>query len=361
MRPDGRAAESLEVVDMRALQLTEWKHEPVLQVVARPDPAPGQVLIKVGGAGACHSDLHLMHDFEAGMAPFDPPFTLGHENAGWVAALGEGVSGVEIGQPVAVYGPTGCGRCRRCQLGMENYCERPTERGSMALGLGADGGMAPYMIVPDVSHLLPLRTIDPVAAAPLTDAGLTSYHAVKRSVDLLVPGSTVVVIGVGGLGHLAVQILEALCTATVVAVDTRPSALDLAEAAGASYHLAPGPTAVAEIVGISGGRGADVVLDFVGSEPTMRLAVASCRSLGHVTVVGIAGGSFPFGFFTVPHECSVATTYWGSIPELTDVIALAERGLIRAEVEQVSLCDSADAYKRLAAGEVDGRIVVVPE
>ena len=346
---------------MRALQLTQWKHEPEIREVSSPDVAPGQVLVRVGGAGACHSDLHLMHDFEEGMVPFSPPFTLGHENAGWVDAIGVGVTGVEIGQPVAVYGPWGCGRCRRCQLGMENYCERQADLKAMAAGLGADGGMAPLMIVPDARHLVPLIDLDPVAAAPLTDAALTPYHAVKRSLPILVPGSTVVVIGVGGLGHMAVQILQAVCPATVIAVDTRESALALATAAGAAHAVVAGAGAGAEISGITGGRGADLVLDFVGNDSSMQLAVASSRSLGHVTIVGIAGGSYPFGFFTVPYEASVATTYWGSIPELIEVIALAERGLIRAEIERVSLTDAADAYKRLAAGEVDGRIVVVPD
>jgi propanol-preferring alcohol dehydrogenase len=350
-----------EVDVMRALQLTQWKHEPELREVSQPDVAPGQVLLRVGGSGACHSDLHLMHDFEEGMVPFSPPFTLGHENAGWVEAIGVGVSGVEVGQPVAVYGPWGCGRCRRCQLGMENYCERQVELKAMAGGLGVDGGMAPFMIVPDARHLVPLIDLDPVAAAPLTDAGLTPYHAVKRSLDLLVPGSTAVVIGVGGLGHMAVQILQAGCPTTVVAVDSRESALKLAKDAGAAHAVLAGETAAAEIAGITGGRGADVVLDFVGNDASVQLAVASSRSLGHITVVGLGGGSYPFGFFTIPYEAALATTYWGSIPELIEVIALAERGQIRAEIERVSLTDAAKAYERLAAGEVNGRIVVIPD
>jgi propanol-preferring alcohol dehydrogenase len=346
---------------MRALQLIEWKHEPELREVPQPDPGPGQVLVRVGGAGACHSDLHLMHDFEAGMVPFDPPFTLGHENAGWVEALGDGVHGLEVGQPVAVYGPTGCGRCRRCQLGMENYCERQAELTTMAAGLGDDGGMAPYLLVRDPRHLIPLVDLDPVDAAPITDAGLTPYHAVKRSLELLVPGSYALVIGVGGLGHLGVQILQALCPATVIAVDARESALALAADAGAAHGVLAGDGAAAEIAAITGGRGADVVLDFVGSEATVPLAVASGRSLGHITVVGIGGGSYPFSFFTVPYEAALATTYWGSIPELIEVLALAERGAIRAQIERVSLADAADAYVRLAAGEVTGRVVVVPD
>ncbi|MGZ4683836.1 MAG: zinc-binding dehydrogenase, partial [Acidimicrobiales bacterium] len=219
----------------------------------------------------------------------------------------------------------------------------------------------PYMIVPSARHLIPLTNLDPVDAAPLTDAGLTPYHAVKRSLDLLVPGSFALVIGVGGLGHMGVQILEVVCPASVIAVDARESALKLAVDAGAEHTVLAGDGAAAEVAAITGGRGADVVLDFVGSDATLPLAVASSRSLGHVTIVGIGGGSYPFSFFTVPYEATMATTYWGSIPELTEVIALAERGLIRAEIERVGLDGAADAYKRLAAGEVSGRIVVVPE
>ncbi len=345
---------------MDAVQLTQWKHDPEIRDVPQPDPEPGQVLVKVGGAGMCHSDLHLIHDFEAGMMSFEPPFTLGHENAGWVEALGPGVSGIEVGQPVAVYGPTGCGRCHRCVQGMENYCERQAELTSMAAGLGDDGGMAPYMLVHDSRRLLPLGDLDPVDAAPLTDAGLTPYHAVKRSLDLLVPGSTALVIGVGGLGHMGVQILEALTPATVIAVDTRRSALEMAAAAGAEHTVTAGDGAAAEIAELTRGRNADVVLDFVGSDSTMQLAAACGRSLGHITIVGIAGGSYPFSFFTVPYEASLTTTYWGSIPELIEVLDLAERGLIRAKVERISIADAPEGYKRLARGEVDGRLVVVP-
>ena len=192
---------------MRALRLPAWKHEPELAEITDPEPGPGEVVIRVGGAGACHSDLHLMHDFEPGLLPWGPPFTLGHENAGWVDAIGAGVKGLEIGEPVAVYGPWGCSRCYRCRQGMENYCERQAEIGPAGGGLGLDGGMAPKMLVPSARLLAPLGDLDPVDAAPLTDAGITPYHAVKRSLPLLVPGSTAVVIGAGGLGHMAIQIL----------------------------------------------------------------------------------------------------------------------------------------------------------
>lgn len=349
---------------MRALRLTAWRSEPELVEVAEPTPGPGQVVVRVGAAGACHSDLHLMREFEAGALPWGPPFTLGHENAGWVHALGTGVVGPEVGQPVAVYGPWGCGACGRCQVGADDYCDDP-----MAApvpmgggGLGADGGMAEYMVVPDSRHLVPLpEGLDPVAAAPLTDAGLTPYHAVRRSWPKLVPGSTAVVIGVGGLGHLGIQILRATTAARVVAVDTRAEALALAESCGADITVASADDAAAQIRGATpGGRGADAIFDFVGSASTMTLAAATARTLGDVTVVGIAGGTLPFSFFSIPYEVSVQTTYWGTRPELVEVLDLGARGLVRSRVTTFGLEHAMDAYRAMEEGRLEGRAVVVP-
>jgi propanol-preferring alcohol dehydrogenase len=191
---------------MRALRLLDWKREPELVEVPEPVAGPGEVVVRVGGAGACHSDLHLMHDFEGGTLPWGPPFTLGHENAGWVHQLGEGVTGLEVGQPVAVYGPWGCGACGRCLVGQENYCERPADAPvpGGGGGLGLDGGMAEYLWVPSARHLVPLPPgLTPAQAAPLTDAGLTPYHAIRRSWPKLAPGSTAVVIGVAPIERSA--------------------------------------------------------------------------------------------------------------------------------------------------------------
>ena len=345
---------------MDALQLTGWKQRPEIREVAQPDPGPGEVLVKVGGAGACHSDLHLMNEFEPGMLPFDPPFTLGHENAGWVEALGPGVTGIDVGQPVAVYGPWGCGRCSRCIVGMENYCERQAEIGRFGPGLGDDGGMAPHLLVRDVRYLVSLDGLDPAHAAPLTDAGLTPYHAIRRSLDRLRPGSIALVVGVGGLGHMAVQILRAITATTIIAVDARPAALELATSSGAHHTVLAGDGAAAEVRDLTKGRGVDVALDFVGDDSTIALAVACSRTSSDVTIVGIGGGTFGFSFFTIPYEATLATTYWGSIPELAEVVALAEAGHIRAEVELFDLGSALDAYDKMAAGELQGRAVIVP-
>ena len=270
---------------MRAFQLVQAQQPPELREVPVPEPGPGQVLVKVGGAGACHSDLHLMK------APSELlgrlPFTLGHENAGWVEKLGPGATGFAPGDPVIVYGPWGCGTCANCRLGMENYCEAT---GGLGGGLaGNDGGMAPYLLVPATRFLIPLGSLDPREAAPLTDAALTSYHAVKRSLHLLGPGSTAVVIGAGGLGQMAIQILRALSSSTtVVAVDTAADKLATAERMGADEALLSGEDAVTRIKDMTRGQGAQLVLDMVGVDPTLRMAAQVARVRGHLTIVGLA-------------------------------------------------------------------------
>src|SRR4051794_24444005 len=344
---------------MQAFQLTQWQHDPELRDVAEPEPGPGEVVVRVGGAGVCHSDLHLLYEFPPDLMPYEPPFTLGHENAGWVHALGAGVTGLEVGDPVAVYGAWGCGHCIRCRQGSENYCVNAATAGASG-GLGRDGGMAPYLLVPSARLVVPLGDLDPVAAAPLTDAGLTPYHAIRRSLPKLLPGSTAVAIGVGGLGHMGVQLLAALTTARVVAVDQRPEALELAAANGAHVTVPAGPDAAAAIRDATGGVGADVVLDFVGSDATMQLGVQVARPLGDLTVVGIAGGSVPFGFFSVPYEVSLQTTYWGSVVELMELLELARRGVVKAEHSTYSLADAPQAYEALKAGTLRGRAVIVP-
>jgi propanol-preferring alcohol dehydrogenase len=349
------------MVFMKALQLVEFGQDAEYREVPQPEPRAGEVLVRVGGAGACHSDLHLMHDFGPGMLPFEAPFTLGHENAGWVEGVGPGVTGVEVGEPVAVYGPWGCGRCARCLTGAENYCERAADLRVAGGGLGLDGGMAPFMLVPSSRWLIPIGDLDPVLAAPLTDAALTPYHAVKRSLGLLTPGSTAVVVGAGGLGHMALQILRAMTPATVVAVDQRQDALDRAASLGAHHTVRIDDDPAGAIRDISRGRGVDVVIDLVGVDATLALGSAVLRSLGHLTIVGIGGGSVPVTFFSPAYEVSVATTYWGTLPELVEVVELARAGLIHAEVSRYGLEQAATAYEDLRAGKVEGRAVVVPD
>jgi propanol-preferring alcohol dehydrogenase len=348
---------------MKALRLMKWKSEAELVEVPKPTPGPGQVVIKIGGAGACHSDLHLMHDFVDGQLPWKPPFTIGHENAGWIDSIGAGGSRFREGDPVAVYGAWGCGECEKCKAGFETYCDDPAKAPMPGGGggLGLDGGMAEYMLVPFERLLLDLpEGLKPIDAAPLTDAALTPYHAIRRSWPKLTPDSFIVIIGIGGLGHMAVQIAKATTGATIIAIDSRNEALELATTLGAKYAFKVGDDIQSKVKDLTGGHGAEVVLDFVGNEQTMALGASLCRVLGDFTIVGIAGGALPFSFFSVPYEASLQTTYWGGRAELAEVLDLAAHHLISPKISKFTLEDAPQVYLDLAAGKIEGRAVIVP-
>jgi propanol-preferring alcohol dehydrogenase len=295
-----------------------------------------------------------------GQLPYQLPFTLGHETAGWVEQLGAGVDGFGEGDPVAVYGPWGCGRCRMCMLSEENYCERAAEIGANGGGLGLDGGMAEYMLVPSPRLLVPLDGLEPHEAAPLTDAGLTPYHAIKRALPKLVPGSTAVVIGVGGLGHMAVQLLRALSPAAIVAVDISEQKLALAREVGADHALQASDDTADAIRELTAGIGAELVLDVVGSDDTLALAAAVARAKAELIMLGLGGGTLPFAFGAVPWECALDFTYWGSRAELVEVLALARAGRIKPHVELFALDRAPEVYERMRAGTLAGRAVVQP-
>ena len=336
-----------------------WQQPPELSEVPVPEPGPGEVLIRVGGAGACHSDLHLM-EWPEGVAPYPLPFTLGHENAGWVEEVGAGVDGWQAGDAVAVCGAWGCGRCRECRRGHETLCERLGRSGVWGGGLGRDGGMAELMLVPDARLLVALGGLDPRDAAPLTDAALTPYHAIKRSLPLLVPGSTAVLIGIGGLGHLGVQLVRALSAARVVAVDISADKLRLAREVGAHETVESGPAATAAIRELTGGLGAELVIDFVGTDATMALAAAAVRRGGDAAIVGLGGGSLRYALGTLPFDATLTTPYWGTATELLEVLELARTGAIATHTERFPLERAAEAYERLRDGTLDGRAVVCP-
>lgn len=345
---------------MKAYRFMNWQQPPEWMDVPIPQPGPGEVLINVRGSGACHSDLHIM-EWPPGQLPWEVPFTLGHETAGWVVELGAGVTGFEIDEAVLVYGPWGCGRCRTCRLGMENYCRNAAEISGAGGGLGRDGGMAEYMLVPSSRFLVPIGRLDPAEAAPLGDAALTPYHSIKRSLPILTPGATAVVIGVGGLGHMAVQILRAVSPAGIVAIDVAEDKLALALEVGADAAFVADEEVTDRVRAFTDRRGAELILDFVGSDATMALAAKVACSLGHLTVVGLNNGTFAFNFFALPYETSLATTYWGSTPELMEVLALAEAGKIQVHVERFPLEKASEAYERMRAGALKGRAVIVPD
>ncbi|MGW8380381.1 NAD(P)-dependent alcohol dehydrogenase [Streptomyces sp. ODS28] len=344
---------------MKALQYREPGASPEVVEVPDPEPGPGQVLLKVDAAGVCHSDQAVM-SMPADQLGFPLPLTLGHEGVGTVAALGDGATGLDVGEPVAVYGPWGCGICPKCAEGKENYCLRAKELGIFPPGLGAPGAIAEYLIVDDARHLVPIEGLDPVTTVPLTDAGLTPYHAIKHSVPKLVPGSTAVVIGAGGLGHVAIQLLRALTAARVIALDVGEDKLAFAAEVGAHETVPSDEHAAARVRELTGGRGAEAVFDFVGAPPTTATAGGCVAVEGDVQVIGLGGGTLGVGFGALPYEASVSSPYWGTRGELIEVLDLARTGAVRVHVETYSLDEAPRAYERLHDGRISGRAVILP-
>ena len=343
---------------MQAIRFQGVGRPPIVADVPKPGVGAGQVLIKIGGAGVCHSDLHLMEE----NLGFTGQFTLGHENAGWVAELGEGVSHFKEGDAVGVYGPWGCGYCHACQQSMENYCENHAALGAFGGGLGLDGGMAEYMLVPSARLVVPLASLNPKKAAPLTDAALTPYHAIKRALPLLHSDSTVVIFGLGGLGHMALQLMRILSPVRIIAGDVNPAKLEQARSLGAdeTVNTRDADAAAEQILKTTGARGAGLVLDCVGVQPTIDLGAKLLGRNSAWTIVGLGGGQHDFRHGSTPYGSVVTIPYWGSRIELMEVIAMAREGRIHAETTEFPLEQAADVYGKLKAGQIKGRAVLVP-
>src|SRR5438270_1314013 len=338
---------------MRAYRLLDWQR-PGFADVPVPQPRPDEVLVRVGGVGLCHSDV-LFLDSPAGVLPYDVPFTLGHEIAGWVESCGADVSDLAEGAAVAVACMSPCGTCRWCRRGADNYCVE-TWRGR---GFGRDGGLASHVVVRR-SELVPLGELDPCVVAPLTDAGATSYHAVQRVRPKLRDDSTAVVIGVGGLGAYALQWLRLQTPARIVAVEAREERMQAARELGADEVIAAGDGLSRRLRDAVGPDGVDAVLDFVGSDATMNAALRNAAVMGSVALVGQGFRSVQLRWGLPAHDCDVFIPQGATIAELRDVVSIAQSGDVRIEVEQFAFDDTALAYERLRAGTLNGRAVVLP-
>ncbi|HEX3825182.1 MAG TPA: alcohol dehydrogenase catalytic domain-containing protein [Mycobacteriales bacterium] len=338
---------------MRAYRLLDWE-QPGFADIPMPAPGPGQVRVRIGGVGLCHSDV-LFLTAPAGILPYQVPFTLGHEIAGWVDEVGPGVDDLPADTAVAVACMSTCGRCRWCRRGADNYCVDSWH----GRGFGLDGGLASHIVVAR-RDIVAIGALDPRDAAPLTDAGATSYHAVRRVLPKLRPGSTAVVIGVGGLGGYAVQWLRMLSPARIIAVESREERLAVARTFGAHDVLPAGDGLSKRLREALGSDGADAVLDFVGNDQTMNAALRNAAPMGSVAIVGQGFGAAELRFGRLAHDCDVFIPQGAPIAELAEVIALAQTGDVIIETETFSFDETAAAYDRLTAGTLNGRAVVIP-
>jgi propanol-preferring alcohol dehydrogenase len=307
----------------------------------------------------CHSDLHLLHlDMEL------PSLTLGHETSGLVAGLGDEVAGLAEGDAVLVYVVWGCGSCRPCLEGRDNVCVAAGRQATPPCpGLGPPGGMAEYITVA-ARYLEPIGSLDPVTAAPLADAGLTPMHAINGARHRLGAGSTAAVIGIGGLGHVGVQLLKHTTGSRIVAVDVSREKLDSARQHGADETVVNDSSAAERILDMTGGYGVDAVFDFVGVQPTVDLATGIIAPDGALRFVGLGGGSFPFSANLyadpLPWGVDVRRSYGGTRSDQRQVLGLAAEGKISIDTTLYSLDDGPQAFADLEAGRITGRAILTP-
>ena len=320
-----------------------------------PEPTGHQVRIRVAGCGVCHTDLHLARSDRLRITR---PVTLGHEIGGRIDAWGPDARSVlrrarlDTDDHVVVFGGWGCGACRECAAGEQQRCER-----SAAPGFQLDGGYAEYVLVPDARYLVAIRELHPDHAAPLADAGVTPFRAVRRAAPWLSEGARVLLIGLGGLGQFGLQYLRRKRNLTIAVREIDPDKLARASELGADLGILEGDES---LVALGLGGPAEVVFDFVGTDATLDYAARNVAPGGLISLVGESGGRFPFGFEALPVEAFMTTTAWGSIADLREVVRLARHGRLHWEVERVPLRHAQAAHDRLAAGGVARRLVLVP-
>jgi len=344
---------------MKAVRLFEFDQPPRLVDVPEPTiTGPLDVIVKVAGAGVCRTDLHLVEGvFKDGMGS-KMPFTLGHENAGWIEEVGSGVPGLQKGDPVILHPQPSCGLCRNCRVGNDMHC---TGQSFFPGFDGTDGGYAEYLKT-NVRAVIKLAPgTDPASLAPFADAGITAYHAVKKQLSKIIPGTTAVVLGVGGLGHFGIQILKALSCARVIALDTRPERLDFARRLGAdeAFHSAldGGVNAVREA---TDGQGADIIFDYVGEHGTPYTSFKMLRRGGTYSQIGYGGELTIRTVDLLLGEYAIVGNIVGTYSDLAELMELNRQGLVKITAQQFPLEDAGEVLHQLDQGRIEGRAVLLP-
>ncbi len=340
---------------MKAVRIHGYHQQPVVDDVPEPAIAgPLDVIIKVGGAGVCRTDLHIIEgQWEQAMNPA-LPYILGHENAGWVHEVGSAVTNVAPGDTVILHPTPTCGLCRACRAGQDMHCEN-----SSFPGLSHDGGMAEYLLTSARACVKLDPATQPKDVAALADAGITAYHAVRKAIPLLYPGTTSVVIGAGGLGHIGIQCLSALTATKIIVVDRNPDALKLAEQLGAQHTVVADGGQVAAVQDLTGG-GADVVFDFVAEQGAENEGWAMTRRAGSYYVIGYGGELHIPTLDVIGTERNIVGNIVGTYNELAELMVLAQAGKVTLHTRTYPLDAAPEALADLDAGRVRGRAILVP-
>lgn len=344
---------------MKAARLHEYDAGLTLDDVPQPTAqGPHDVVVRIGGAGVCRTDLHVIEQVWRDIQDADGgllPYTLGHENAGWVEEIGSAVTTVAPGDPVILHPLVTCGVCAGCRRGEDMYCSN-----GRFPGLSSDGGFAEYLLSNERALIRLDPSLEPAAVAPLADAGITAFRAVKKAVPHLQAGSKTVVIGAGGLGHIAIQALKALSSTEVIVVDTSTAALDLAREVGADLVVDANDDPVTAVRDLAGGEGVHAVIDFVAEHGTTAQGPNMLRQGGTYYVVGYGGRVDLPALQVIFSEISVVGSLVGNYTELSELMALAAAKKVTLHAQTYALSEVNEALDDLHHGRVRGRAVLVP-
>jgi NAD+-dependent secondary alcohol dehydrogenase Adh1 len=341
---------------MKAARLHAY-HEPLaIDEVDEPKiQGPLDVIVKIGAAGLCRTDLHIQEGQWAEIQNPTLPYIPGHENAGWIHEVGPGVTNVEVGDTVIVHPLITCGLCRACRAGNDMHCEN-----GQFPGLGRDGGFAEYMHTSARSVVKLDPSLEPASIAALADAGLTAIHAVKRAVPILGPGTRAVVIGAGGLGHIGIQCLRALTSAEVIVTDPNEAALALAKEVGAHHTVKVDGSHVDTVQQLTNGLGAEAIIDFVGERGAVEDGIAMLRNGGSYFVIGYGQNIDIPTIDVISREISFVGNLVGSYVDLQDLMTLTAQGQVTLHTSTYPLEAINDAMADLDGGRLQGRGILLP-
>jgi NAD+-dependent secondary alcohol dehydrogenase Adh1 len=341
---------------MRAVQVVGYHQKLELAEVDVPEPnGPMDVIVKIGGAGVCRTDLHILEGQWAEKSNVALPYTIGHENAGWVSAVGSAVTNVVEGDKVILHPLITCGLCRACRSGDDVHCEN-----SQFPGIDTNGGYAEYLKTTARSVVRIGDSLEPADVAALADAGLTAYHAAAKVARRLRPGDTCAIIGAGGLGHIGIQVLKAMTAGTLVVIDRNPDAVKLALTIGADHGVVADGSQVDQVLDLTHGHGAEVVLDFVGEGGATAEGVRMLRRAGDYHVVGYGENIDVPTIDIVSTEINFIGNLVGSYNDLVELMVLAARGSVQLHTETYALDDFQNAIDDLDAGRIRGRAILIP-
>jgi NAD+-dependent secondary alcohol dehydrogenase Adh1 len=342
---------------MKAARLHEYHQQLEVEELDEPKiEGPHDVIVKLGGAGLCRTDLHIQEGQWAEKSQVALPYTPGHENAGWVEEVGSAVSNVAPGDTVILHPLITCGLCRACRAGDDVHCEM-----GKFPGIDTDGGFADLIKTSARSVVKLDPTLHPKDIAALADAGLTAYHAVKKSIPLLHPGSRVVVIGAGGLGHIGIQCLKAMTPAEVIVIDPSDRALALAGETGADSTVKVDGKHVDTILEMTDGKGAEAIVDFVGENGIIDDGVAMLRDAGSYFVIGYGENVDVPTIDIISREISFIGNLVGSYNDLSELMTLTAQGHVTLHTSVYPLDAINDAMADLDQGRLSGRGILVAE